>query len=84
VSAGAPREKRVHMPADVAPKPVLAARLRASNRRTALTLASIAMLFFFGIIASRFMGGVAGLGVVGAGALLYLAVAIGRNLRDTE
>jgi hypothetical protein len=59
------------------------ARLRASNRRTALTLASIAVVFFFGIIATKFMGGPAtGIGVVGAAVLLYLVVAIGRNLRD--
>jgi Na+/H+ antiporter NhaD/arsenite permease-like protein len=60
-----------------------AGRLRATNRRTALTLASIAVVFFFGIIASKFMGGpVTGIGVVGAAVLLYLVVAIGRNLRD--
>jgi hypothetical protein len=59
------------------------ARIRASNRRTALTLASIAVVFFFGIIATKFMGGPAtGIGVVGAAVLLYLVVAIGRNLRD--
>ena len=40
-------------------------------------------MFFFGIIASKFMGGpVTGVGVVGAAVLLYLVVAIGRNLRD--
>ena len=60
-----------------------AARLRASNRRTALTLVSIAVVFFFGIIATKYMGGPAtGIGVVGAAVLLYLVVAIGRNLRD--
>jgi hypothetical protein len=60
-----------------------ATRLRASNRRTALTLVSIAVVFFFGIIATKFMGGPAtGIGVVGAAVLLYLVVAIGRNLRD--
>ena len=59
------------------------ARLRASNRRTAFTLVSIAVVFFFGIIATKFMGGPAtGIGVVGAAVLLYLVVAIGRNLRD--
>jgi hypothetical protein len=61
------------------------ARLRASNRRTALTLASIAVVFFVGIIASRFMGGyTTGVGVVGAAVLLYLVVAIGRNLRSKQ
>jgi len=59
------------------------ARIRASNRRTALTLVSIAVVFFFGIIATKYMGGPAtGIGVVGSAVLLYLVVAIGRNLRD--
>jgi hypothetical protein len=58
-----------------------AARLRAANRRTALVLASIALVFFVGIIATKFMGGPAtGIGVVGSAVLLYLVVAIGRNL----
>ena len=60
-----------------------AARLRASNRRTALTLASIAAVFFVGIIASKLMGDPrTGIGVLGGAVLLYLLVAIGRNLRD--
>lgn len=60
-----------------------AVRLRASNRRTALTLASIAALFFVGIITSKLVGdpGI-GIGVLGGAVLLYLVVAIGRNLRD--
>ncbi len=58
-------------------------RLRASNRRTAFVLAAIAATFFVGIIGSKFIGGQAtGIGVVGAAVLLYLVVAIGRNLRD--
>jgi hypothetical protein len=69
-------------PEHSAPDVDAAARLRASNRRTALTLASIAAMFFVGIIASKFMGGTTtGIGVVGAAVLLYLVVAIGRNLR---
>ena len=41
------------------------------------------MMFFVGIIGSKFMGGQAtGISVVGAAVLLYLVVAIGRNLRD--
>jgi len=69
------------MPANSMPD--AAARIRTSNRRTALTLASIAVVFFFGIIATKFMGGPAtGIGVVGSAVLLYLVVAIGRNLRD--
>ena len=71
------------MPASSMPDADAPARIRASNRRTALTLVSIAVVFFFGIIATKFMGGPAtGIGVVGAAVLLYLVVAIGRNLRD--
>ena len=71
------------MPANPMPDADAAARIRTSNRRTALTLVSIAVVFFFGIIATKFMGGPAtGIGVVGSAVLLYLVVAIGRNLRD--
>jgi len=71
------------MPASGMPEADASTRLRTSNRRTALTLVSIAAVFFFGIIATKFMGGPAtGIGVVGAAVLLYLVVAIGRNLRD--
>ena len=71
------------MPPNPMPATAETARLRASNRRTALTLVSIAVVFFFGIIATKYMGGPAtGIGVVGAAVLLYLVVAIGRNLRD--
>ena len=71
------------MPSNARPHSTPADRLRASNRRTALVLASIAMMFFVGIIGSKFMGGQAtGISVVGAAVLLYLVVAIGRNLRD--
>ena len=58
-------------------------RLRASNRRTAFVLAAIAATFFAGIIGSKFIGGQAtGIGVLGAAVVLFLIVAIGRNLRD--
>jgi len=57
-------------------------RLRASNRRIAWTLASIAAVFFAGIIATRWAGGgPIATGVMGAAVLLFLVVAIGRNLR---
>jgi small neutral amino acid transporter SnatA (MarC family) len=63
--------------------PDAADRLRAANRRTAFTLLAIAVVFFAGIIATKFLGGPAtGIGVVGTAVLLYLVVAIGRNLRD--
>ena len=72
-----------HTPDGPAPDADPAAGLRASNRRTALTLASIAAVFFVGIIASKFMGDArTGIGVLGGAVLLYLLVAIGRNLRD--
>ena len=59
-----------------------AARLKAANRRTGLLLAAIALLFFVGIIASRFIDSpLVSTGVVGGAVLLYLIVAIGRHLR---
>jgi hypothetical protein len=83
VTADPTQATRAAMPANSMPDADAAARIRASNRRTALTLASIAVVFFFGIIATKFMGGPAtGIGVVGSAVLLYLVVAIGRNLRD--
>ena len=58
------------------------ARLKAANRRTGLVLLAIAVLFFFGIIASRFIDSpLVSTGVIGGAVLLYLIVAIGRHLR---
>jgi hypothetical protein len=58
------------------------ARVRRANVRTALVLASIAVVFFLGIVFAKFMGdGSTGMTVLGAGVLLFLALAIGRNLR---
>ena len=66
------------------PMPDAALRLRSSNRRTALVLLGIAGVFFVGIIATRFVGGPSiGISVLGAVVLLFLVVAIGRNLRGT-
>ena len=57
-------------------------RLKAANRRTGLLLGAIALLFFVGIIASRFIDSpLVSTGVVGGAVLLYLIVAIGRHLR---
>jgi len=71
------------MPANASRETNPADRLRASNRRTAFVLAAIAATFFVGIIGSKFLGGAAtGIGVLGSAVLLYLVVAIGRNLRD--
>lgn len=59
-----------------------AVRRRASNVRTALILFSIALVFFFGVIASRYMGGPeTGVSVLGAAIFLFLVLAIGRHLR---
>ena len=66
-------------------EPDLAQRLRASNRRTAWVLAAIAAIFFTGIIATRWMGGGAvGIGIMTLVVLLFLVVAIGRNLRPVS
>ena len=56
-------------------------RLRTANRRTAFVLASIAVVFFFGIMFARFVGdGESGMTVLGIAVLLFLGFAIGRNL----
>ena len=58
-----------------------AARLRSVNLRTAAILAAIALVFFAGIIVSHYLGGVAaGMSVLGVAIVLYLVVAIGRNV----
>lgn len=55
---------------------------RASNMRTALILLGIALVFFFGVIATRYMGGPrTGVSVLGAAVFLFLLLAIGRHLR---
>ena len=57
-------------------------RRRRAVRRTGLLLLAIALLFFFGIIASRFIDSpLVSTGVIGGAVLLYLIVAIGRHLR---
>ncbi len=57
-------------------------RQRAANRRTAALLFAIVAVFFVGIVASRFIGDTAtGMTVIGLAVLLFLIVAIGRNLR---
>jgi len=58
------------------------AQRRSANVRTAAVRASIAVVFFFGIIASKYMGDpTTAIGVIGSAVLLYLVVAIGRHLR---
>jgi hypothetical protein len=62
-----------------------AAKVRAANVRTAAILFVIAAVFFVGFIASRFMGDSAtGMTVVGIAVLLFLVVAIGRNLKSRK
>jgi hypothetical protein len=63
-------------------KPDDARRMRSANVRTALVFASIALVFFVGIIATKWMGGpVIGIGVMGVAVLVFLVFAIGRNIR---
>jgi hypothetical protein len=70
------------MAADLSPRTADVARLRHANLRTALAIAAIAVLFFVGVIAAQFIGDSAiGMSVVAAAVLLFLAFAIGRNLR---
>jgi hypothetical protein len=57
-------------------------RRAAANRTTALILASIAVVFFVGVIAAQMIGTpTVSIAVIGSAVLLYLLVAIGRNLR---
>jgi uncharacterized membrane protein YbjE (DUF340 family) len=58
------------------------ARLKRANVRTALALASIAVVFFLGIVFAKFLGDAStGMTVLGAAVLMFLVFAIGRNLR---
>lgn len=59
-----------------------AERLKRANVRTALVFASIAVVFFAGILAAKLLGDpVAGMSVLGLSVLIFLVFAIGRNLR---
>ncbi len=56
---------------------------RRANLRTALTLASIAAVFFGGIIAAQLTGADAvWIGVVGVGVIGFLLAALGRHARS--
>ncbi len=58
------------------------ADLRAANKRTALVLASIALVFFAGIVFAKWMGdGDSGVTVLGVAVLLFLAFAVVRSIR---
>jgi membrane associated rhomboid family serine protease len=57
-------------------------RRRGASVRTALTLASIALVFFGGIIYAQYSGEPAvGMSVLGFAIFGFLLVTIGRNLR---
>ena len=60
-------------------------RVARSNARLALTLASIAAVFFVGVFAARLFGpGGGGLAVLGSAILLFLVIAIVRNIRSRQ
>ena len=70
------------MATDLPHKTADPARLRRANARTALVLASVAVVFFCGILAAKVFGDMAiGMTVLGVAVLVFLVVAIGRNLR---
>jgi hypothetical protein len=55
---------------------------RAASRRIAWVLASIAAVFFAGVILAQYSGSPSvGIGVLGFAILGFLIVAIGRNVR---
>ena len=55
---------------------------RTSSRRTAWVLASIALVFFVGVILAQYAGSPSvGIAVLGFAILGFLIVAIGRNVR---
>ena len=57
-------------------------RLKAANRRTGLLLAAIALLFCVGVFLTRlFDDPRVSPAIIGGAAVLFLIVAIGRNLR---
>ncbi len=69
------------MATELSNKPADGSALRRANTRTALVLASVALVFFGGILAAKFSGDTAtGMTVLGAAVLVFLVVAIGRNL----
>ena len=59
-----------------------ARKLAAANRKTALILLSIVVVFFFGVFGARLIGSpTASVAVLGGAVFLYLLLAIGRHLR---
>jgi protein-S-isoprenylcysteine O-methyltransferase Ste14 len=73
MDAGSPRD-----PAGRAADPAV----RRANVRTAAVLVTIALVFFCGIVFAKYMGDAStSMTVLGAAVLLFLVLAIGRNLR---
>ena len=59
-----------------------ARKLAAANRKTALILLSIVVVFFFGVFGARLIGSpTASVAVLGGAVFLCLLLAIGRHLR---
>jgi hypothetical protein len=57
--------------------------VRARIRRTGWILASIAVVFFVGVFATRFLGDTSlGMTVIGAAVFAFLLFGIGRHLRS--
>ena len=55
---------------------------RASIRRTAIVLATIAVVFFCGVFASRYLGDTSlAMTVIGGSVFVFLLFGIGRHLR---
>jgi hypothetical protein len=55
---------------------------RAGIRRTAIALASVAAVFFFGVFASRWLGDTSlAMTVIGGAVFAFLLFGIGRHLR---
>jgi len=57
---------------------------RAASRRTAWVLASVAMVFFVGVILAQYAGSPSvGIAILGLAILGFLIVAIGSNVRKS-
>jgi hypothetical protein len=67
------------------PKRMSDSQLARSNARLAITLASIAAVFFVGVFAARWFGADgSGLTVLGIAIVAFLVVAIVRNVRSRK
>jgi len=67
----------------IAPRAMPDPDLRRRNTRTALLFLSIALIFFFGVIAAHLLGSdSSGMVVLGLAIVVFLAVAIARSVRS--